>query len=207
MSTPAPPAGPGTLAPPVNADNVNVGVASMYVQPWARSITPELPPDDTDLGVVWPTPWVPLGATDTGLEFQFTRKTDQITIEEWIVEVDEATKSLTFGMSADLAEDTLQTMKLAYGGGKIVETAATTSSIGKRTLQISSAMQPFVFGFEVENELGYWRRYLIPKVKSVADVKTKFALSKDKRMYSTTFNSLCRPEDCTVVEKIAEKTG
>lgn len=196
----------GSFIPPYNKDNVNVGLASMYVQPYNKAVPATLPADTVNLGIAWTGPWTSLGATDNGLEFAFNRKTTDVMIEEQIVPVDTQTQSLLFQMNVTLAEDTLQTMKLAYGGGTITDVAATATTPGIRTLTIATDLDAFAFGFEVKNESGFWRRYLVPKVKSVANVKTSFVRAKDKRMYAVTFQSLVRPEDVIVREKTADPT-
>jgi hypothetical protein len=198
---------PGSFIPPYDADAVNVGLASMYVGAWDPATPLELPADTVELGEAWPTGWTPLGATDSGLEFAFSRKTNDITIEEQIVAVDTNTDSLTFEMNVTLAQDTLQTMKLAYGGGKVTDIAPTATTPGIRTLTIATDLDTLSFGFEVQNEFGFWRRYFVPKVKSVANVKTTFSRSKDKRMYAVTFQSLVAPEDVVVREKTAEPSA
>lgn len=193
-----------SFIPPYNGDNVNVGVASMYIQPFSLTSPAALPADTVDLGAVWDTPWVPLGASDSGLEFQFSRKTNDIMIEEQVVPIDTETTSLDFSMNVTLAEDTLATMRLAYGGGVVTSTAPGVGTPGIRTLTISTDLENFSFGFEVKNEAGFWRRYLVPKVKSVANVKTAFVRAKDKRMYAVQFQSLVAPEDVIVREKTAD---
>lgn len=194
---------PGSFIPPYNADNVNVGVASMYVQPYVPASPAALPADSVALGTAWTGSWVALGASDSGLEFRFSRKTQEIMIEEQVVQVDTETQSLTFEMNVTLAEDTLQTMRLAYGGGVITTTAPGSGTPGIRTLQMSTDLETFAFGFEVQNEVGFWRRYLVPKVKSVGDIKTAFVRAKDKRSYNVSFQSLVAPEQVIVREMTA----
>lgn len=192
-----------SFIPPYDKDNVNVGVASMFVAAYSLTVPAALPADTVALGGAWPAAWTSLGASDSGLTFQFARKTNDIMIEEQVVAVDTETTSLTFSMDVTLAEDTLATMKLAYGGGIITDTAASSGVPGIRTLALSTDLDTFAFGFEVKNQLGFWRRYLVPKVKSVAQVKTSFVRAKDKRMYAVTFQSLCAPEDVTIREMTA----
>lgn len=192
-----------SFIPPYDKDNVNVGVASMFVAAYSLTSPAALPADTVALGGTWPTEWTSLGASDSGLTFQFARKTNDIMIEEQVVPVDTETTSLNFSMDVTLAEDTLATMKLAYGGGTITDTAAGSGTPGVRTLTLSTDMDTFAFGFEVRNELGFWRRYLIPKVKSVAQVKTAFVRAKDKRMYDVSFQSLCPPEEVVIREMTA----
>lgn len=158
-----------------------------------------LPPQINPAGTPWGAPWTPLGASDTGLEFGFTRKTNDITIEEQVVKVDVVTTDISFDMNITLSEDTLQTMKLAYGGGTITSTAASTGVPGTEQLQISSDMQPYAFGFEVINQYGFWRRFLVPKVKSVATVKTMYSRAKQQRTYAVSFQSLVAPEAVLVL--------
>lgn len=196
--------------PEYEADNVLVGVARMFLAPYkpAEDADEALLPEDTvELSGTWPTQWDAMGATDSGLEFEFSRKTNEIMIEEQVIPVEEVTESVTFAMNVTLAEDTLETMRRAYGGGTITDTAAASGTPGIRTLKISSEMENFAFGFEVRNEAGFWRRYRVPKVKSVANVKTSFVRAKDKRMYEVQFKSLCAPEDVEIREKTAEPTG
>lgn len=193
----------GSFIPPYNPNNVNVGVASSYVAPFSLTTPPVLPPDTQALGTVWPAPWTPLGASDGGLDFTVTRKTIDIMIEEQLTQVDSVTDSMTFDMDITLAEETLQMMKLAYGGGIIATTAPSTGIPGTRTLQISSDMDSFAFGFEVKNELGLWRRILVPKVKSIANVKTTFVRAKNKRMLQVKFSSLVAPEAVVIREMSA----
>lgn len=192
-----------SFIPPYNNNNINVGVASMYVQPYNIAAPPALPADAVALGTTWSAPWTSLGASDSGLQFAFSRKTNNITIEEQVVQVDVATTGLTFEMNVTLAEDTLAVMQLAYGGGTITTTAAASGVPGTRTLSIATDMTTFSFGFEVRQENGFWRRYLVPKVKSVGNIKTIFSRAKDKRMYAVSFQSLVAPEQVTVREQFA----
>lgn len=192
--------------PPYDADKVLTGVASMYWQPWSVDDPAELPADTLATGSAWLTPWVPIGATDAGLELDFERKTNSIMIEEQVTEVDELTESFSWGMNVDLAQDTLESMKLAMGGGTITATAAGTGQPGVRTLVLSTDMASFAFGYEVVNEHGEWRRFLIPKVKSVAKTKTKYSRAKDKRMWTVSFNAVCAPEEVVIREWTAPAT-
>lgn len=188
------------LVPAYNRDNINVGLAAMYVQPYSLTVPAALPDDTAALGAAWPDPWTSLGASDSGLEFAFSRKTNDIMIEEQAVPVDTRTDTLTFQMNVTLAEDTLATMKLAYGGGVITDTPAGTGTPGVRTLVIADEMDNLAFGFEVENELGFPRRILVPKAKSVADIKTSYVRAKDKRMYQVSLQSLVAAADVIIRE-------
>lgn len=189
-----------SFIPPVNTDNVLTGVASMFWQPYDMTVDAAPPEDTVALGTPWSDPWVSIGATDAGLELDFERKTNNIMIEEQVVEVDEVTESMTWSMNIDMAEDTLQTMRLSMGGGVITDIAATASTPGVRTLQLSTDMDNFAFGYEVVNQFGQWRRIVVPKVKSVAKTKTNYSRAKNKRMWTTQFVALCAPEKVIIRE-------
>ncbi len=188
-----------SFIPPYTPGNILVGLASCWVQPYSMTTPAALPADTAALGAAWPSPWVPVGATDSGLEFDFNRKTNDIRIEEQVVKVDVETTDLSFEMQLTLAEDSLSTMKLAFGGGTLTATAAATGVPGKQTLVIATDMADFAFGFETKNEYGMARRVLVPRCKSVGTIKTMYSRAKDKRMYQTSFQSLVAPELVQVV--------
>ena len=187
-----------TFVPQYDATKVLTGLAAVSLAPFDRTTPVELPEDSTDLGEAWPSPWVPIGATMEGASFQYSRDTDEISIEEQMTPVDERTKSLTFTVEVELAEDTLQTMKLAYGGGEIVTTAAGEGTPGISTLQIADEMEDLVLGLEGQNEAGLWRRILIPRVKSRADVKTAYRRSNAPRTYAVSLRSLVAPSQVII---------
>lgn len=195
------------FAPPINEQNVNTGLASAYWQPYSLTDPAELPLATAALGATWASPWKPFGATDSGIAFAFERETNEIMIEEQATQVDEVTETLTWSVNVTLAEDTLDTMLLAYGGGVIEAVAAGVTTPGTRQLTIAQDAEFISVGFEVKNELGFWRRYLIPKAKSIADVETTFSRKEDKRMYEISIRSLCPPEDVLIIEMVAEPTG
>ncbi|WP_190824682.1 phage tail tube protein [Saccharopolyspora pogona] len=192
------------LIPQYDGPKVLTGLAAVYLAPYNPTTPPSLPAETVDLGTAWTTPWVPIGATMEGVSFNYSRDTDQIVIEEQMTPVDERTKSLTFTVDVDLAQDTLQTMKWAYGGGTITTTAAATGVPGTSTLVIADEMDDLVLGLEGQNDKGFWRRILIPRVKSVADVKTTYRRSNSPRTYAISLRSLVAPSQVTIKNMDAE---
>lgn len=186
------------LVPSYSPTKVLTGMAAVYLAPYSLTTPPELPEDTVALGGTWSAPWTAIGATMEGVSFNYSRDTDQIVIEEQMTPVDERTKSLTFTVETELAQDTLQTMKWAYGGGTITTTAPGAGTPGISTLEISDEMEDLVLGLEGQNEAGFWRRILIPKVKSRADVKTAYRRSNSPRTYAISLPSLVAPSDVII---------
>jgi hypothetical protein len=165
-----------------------------------------IPDDDIELGGDWPTPWAAIGATLDGLQFGFQRQKQDIMIEEQPNPVDSRTKSLRFQMQIDFAEDTLTTMRIAYGGGNITTAVATASTYGYSELVISDEMEDYAFGFEGENQYKLPRRCVVPIVKSVGNIKTKYRRSQQQRIYSVMLESLVPLAQAKIRDLTAEPT-
>lgn len=188
-----------TLVPQYNAANVLTGMAALRLAPYDPTTPAELPANTVALGGTWSSPWVAAGATMEGVSFQYSRDTDEIVIEEQMTAVDERTKSLSFTVEVELAEDTLQTMRWAYGGGTITTTAAAAGTPGTSQLVIADEMEDLAIGLEGQNEAGLWRRILIPRVKSRADVKTAYRRSNAPRTYAVSLRSLVAPSEVVII--------
>lgn len=186
------------LTPSYERKNVLTGMASMYMKP-ADPLSPAVLPLDTlALGAVWPGDWKGVGATMDGLNFQFQRQKSAIHIEEQPNEVDSRTKDLKFQMQVDFSEDTLQTMRIAYGGGTIATVAAGASTYGYSQLVISDEMEDLAFGFEGQNQFGLARRCVIPIVKSVGNIKTQYRRAAKQRIYSVNLESVVPLSQCPI---------
>lgn len=200
MSSPA-------LVPTYDRTKVLVGQAAGFIQPYNPLTPPVLPADTVALGTAWSGPWTAIGATQEGLTFAFSRDATDITIEEQPTPVDVVTNTLEWNVNTTLAQDSLEVMRWAYGGGTITATAATSTLPAVSTLVISSEMESFAFGFEGRNHLGYWRRVLIPVVKSVGQAETAFRRAEAPRMYAVSFRSLVAPNQVVIKEMTAPATG
>jgi hypothetical protein len=193
------------FTPTYAPQNVMTGVAALYIQDYVLATPAALPADTIDLGGVWTAPWVPAGATLEGVSITLSREVNPIMIEEQVTQVDERTTSVGFSVSVTLSEDTLDTMRIAYGGGTITTVAPTVTVRGTKTLVISSDSQYFALGIEGQAPPRAtlptpWRRILIPKVSSVAEVETAYRRSDQQRVYACTFNALVAPELCPIKE-------
>lgn len=194
--------------PAYTRQKVLVGQARMFLQKLLPTSAPALPLDTVALNGAWPATgtniWVPVGATQEGLNFRFQRSTQDITVEEQLTPVAVNTTGLDISMDMVLSEDSLETMVTAYGGGSIVTTAASSGQIGKKTLTIGSDLDQYAFGFETQDSAGFFRRVLVPTVVSVGQAETLFRRAADARRYAVSLRVLCAPEEIIVIEKTAD---
>lgn len=191
----------------VNPNNVVVGLAAVWIQPWIDGTPAELPDDDVMYGADWAGPWAHLGATDQGWKLKIATKTADITIEEQSTPVDILADGKTLTVSGSLAEDTLQHMLWAYGGGTLTTVAAGASQVGKQTLSLQDKLEKWAVGLETINKFGFYRRFLIPKMVIASDVETAYRRAAEKRMYSFEANSICPIEDVEIVDMTAVATS
>lgn len=191
--------------------NVIRGMAAIWLQPYDEAAT--LPANTLPLGGDWAditdgNPlWTPIGATEGGVTMRFTRETTDITIEEQVNPLDVATNTLDPRLEATLAEDTLETMTTAYGGGEIEVVAPTSTEPGYRELSISTELQHLTVGMEGVNSDGFWRRVLWQDVLSVAEVETSYRRSETQRLYAVSFRLVSPIGDLRIREMNLEATG
>lgn len=188
------------ITPQYNPINVLVGQVQMYVQNYNSASPAALPADSVLLGSPWGGSWLPAGATDTGIELSFQRKPVDIMIEEQQTPTGQASDSTAVMFNVVLAEDTLQTMMWAMGGGTVTQNAPTTLLPGVNVLQIASDLASYSIGLEGKNQFGYWRRVLAQPCTSVGTAKVQFLRAKNKRMWATAFNYLDRLENLAIRE-------
>lgn len=191
----------------INPNNVVVGLAAVWIQPWVEGTPAALPDDDVMYGEAWDSPWGHLGATDQGWKLKIATKTADITIEEQSTPVDILADGKTLTVTGALAEDTLQHMLWAYGGGELTTVAAGAAQVGKQTLSLRDKLDKWALGVETINKFGFYRRFLIPKVVIASDVEAAFRRAADKRMYNFEASSICPIEDIEIVDMTAVATG
>lgn len=166
--------------------NYLVGVAQVYLAPFGTA-GPAL---TVAYGGTWPAGWLATGYTETGLTVNMNRKVNSLYVEELsepiatVVDTNDPTLDVTF------AEDTLQSMAWAYGGGTITQTAAATPDPAYATLVLAENLEQLAMGFEGSAPDGNFRRVIIPQVVSAGKAKTQYQRAKAGRMYPATFNSI-----------------
>jgi hypothetical protein len=185
--------------PTPNVQNVVVGFANMYTAPAGTA----QPADSLAAGASWLTPWVYIGATEQGVTFEVGTNLQEILIEEQSTPAITAVNQKTIKITAGLSEDTLASMKLAYGGGTIVATAAGSGTIGKSTLTLSDTLDQLAVGFEAINAQGFWRRVYIPNVLSVGTVTTAYRRAANNRAYALELHATCPPSAIKIVDQTA----
>jgi hypothetical protein len=191
------------MPPIVNTQNVLVGAAAFFYQPYVATTPPVMPIDS--LGFVdvtsanafsaspsptWASPWLPGGATEAGLQLQVQRTTQDQNIEEQSTPVVVSSNAGQVQVAVSFAEDTLETMKLAYGGGTITTVAAATGVPGTRELVLQEGLDVVAVGFEGRGPKGQWRRVLIPQMVATGNVQTDYRRSANNRVYAVTFRAL-----------------
>lgn len=192
--------------------NILTGQAALYLAEYNATTPVPLPDDDEPLGFTWITPWKPAGATLEGVSVTFSREATDIRVEEQSTPVDQKTTSAGFTVNTSLSEDTLDTMRYAYGGGTITTHAAGASTTGTQTLVISEEVDHFVLGLEgqAKPRTGIatpWRRVLIPDVTSIAEVETAYRRAEQQRVYPCTFTSLVPVSEIIISEMNALPTS
>lgn len=179
------------LTPRYTRKNVIRGMAQIWTRP--QDDTATLPSNTLALGGDWAVPatgnalWTPTGASESGATIRFSRSTNDITIEEQLNPVDIATTSIDPRIEVTLSEDTLETMKLAYGGGTITTVAPASGIPGYRELTIAQDIDHLTLGLEGMNTKSQWRRVLWLDVLSVADVETSYRNAETQRLYAVSF--------------------
>lgn len=180
--------------PSPNLTNVIVGQATGYT---GSANTDVLPANSVALGGLWGGTWVYFGATDSGVAWNVTQNTVDIRIEEQPnpagVEVD----TLDVVVAVTLAEDTIENMKIAYGGALTVNAGATPPN---KTLVLNTNVNNYAVGFEGLNSYGKVRRVYVPNVVSVSQAQTAYRRAADKRMYAVTFRAICAPSSIQIVD-------
>ena len=180
-----------TLTPRYTRKNVIRGQAQIWYRP--QDDTATLPANDLPLGGDWADAvkgnpaWISIGASESGATMRFSRSTNDISIEEQLNPVDIATTSIDPRIEVTLAEDTIETMKLAYGGGTITTVAPATGVPGYKELTIAQDIEHLTLGLEGMNSKTEWRRVLWLDVLSVADVETSYRRAETQRLYAVSF--------------------
>lgn len=167
-----------------DANNVAVGIAALYLQPWTDGMTITVPTDDTPFQA--PTaPWISPGGTDQGYSLTGNSNTQDITIEEQAASVGEFVTSKTFQVTGALAESTAVNRALYYGG------TIGTDGDGNTTITMSDEPQFYAGYFEYRDASLKTVRFLVPKATVVGTGDVAFRRAADKRMYGIQFTSAC----------------
>jgi len=191
---------PGTL---YNPNNVVIGLAVLWLQPYDPLNLPLMPDDSIPLWGDFGDPWQGAGATDNGFKFSVASQTNNVTVEEQSTPVAQTLSSRGVTISASLAEDTVQVMQWSYGTGVITSVAASPGPpvvSAKQVLTFDDNILEWAAILETQSTSGKARRYFVPKMNSGGTVDTSFRRASDKRMYPLTLTSVCAPSEIAIYD-------
>lgn len=172
--------------------NVVVGQAIGYYGEVGATVPANTVPYGGDWGVSWVNP----GATEEGWRLNGDTSTTAHNIEEQPNPVLNTIESRTMGIAASLAEDTLESLRLAFAGGTIV--VGTGADVGVRTFKLSNDITEFAVGLDMKTVGGKCRRVIIPRASGAGTVDVAFRRSAAKRMWPVQFTALCRPDEIII---------
>jgi hypothetical protein len=195
-----------SFTPTYDPLRVMTGMAAIYLAPFSEASPAALPAESVALGGAWPSspqPWTAVGASEQGASVIFRRSTQNLMIEEQLTPILVETTEVEFRVEITLAEDTLETMRTAMGGGTVTTTAAASGQIGKKTLVLANDLTHFALGLESKNSHGFFRRMLVPNIVSIADVETSYRRAANLRLYKISLWCLSPIQNVTIVDKTA----
>lgn len=190
-----------------DANNVVVGNAVLRLAPWVlgsvqANVADTVPLFSTDI-LKWPDPWFSAGATDEGFKLAVDTSTTTVTIEEQATPVGETVEGKNITIQAALAEDTLQSMRMSWGGSAIVIAPAASGVPGTQKMTLTSNTNYYTAILEMANKYGLARRIYIPKVSVSGSGDTAFRRAADKRLYPLAVASICAPSEIQIVDVTA----
>lgn len=191
---------PGAL---YDANNVVVGNAVLWMKPWTLTpviVPPALKSQPFDF-VAWEAAgWIGAGATHEGFKANVETTTTTTTIEEQSVPVAERVESKSISIEAALAEDTLETIRLAWGGGTITTVATAGAVPAHRIMSLSDDIVYWAACLEMRNAKGLSRVMFSPKNSSSGSGETSFRRAADKRTYPFRLASISPPADIKIYD-------
>lgn len=187
------------VAPAYDTTDVLYGIGYLFTAAYGTA-----PPSYDNYGdsSQWATAgWSYIGATDQGVQNAFTPNMSLIQVEETPIPVASLISTATFQITTSLAQETLDNINLAYGGGGTITTYS--SGAGQPEMQIlnlSSNFAELAAAILGQNEDGYPRVYLVPKIQSAGTVTTNFRRAANARLYPITLNALCDLSEITIAD-------
>jgi len=178
------------IAPAYDTTQVLYGVGYLFTAPFGTA-TPSL--DNQGDATQWATSgWSYNGATDQGVQNSFTPNMSLIQIEETPIPVASLVSTATFQITTTMAQETLEVINLAYGGGGTITTFTSgAAQPAMRTLKLSTNFALLACAILGVNNLGFPRIYIVPKIQSAGTVTTNFRRAANARLYPVTLNALC----------------
>lgn len=177
-----------------NPRNVVVGLAVGY---FAVANT-AMPANTVALFGDWGAAWKQAGGTEEGWRLGGDSSTTNHNIEEQPNPVAVTLESRGINISAALAEDTLDTLRLSFGGGTITTTPGATGQPTVSEFKLSSDVEEFAVGLDMRTVGGATRRIYIPRAAGSGSVDVAFRRASAKRTWPVQFAALCKPEEIVI---------
>lgn len=171
--------------------NVVVGLAVGYFAPVGTA-----PPADTvKFEGTWPVAWVNPGGTEDGWRLTSNSSTQTHKIEEQPNPVLVTLEARDLGIAASLAEDTLDSLRLAFAGGTITVAG---SGLAVETFTLAPDIEEFAVGLDMRTVGSMTRRIIIPRASGSGNVDVAFRRSAAKRLWPVQFTQLCKPSEVII---------
>lgn len=177
-----------------NPQNVVVGLAVGYFA--EVGATP--PANSVEFAGDWGVDWEQAGGTEEGWRLGSDTSTTPHSIEEQANPVIVTLDARTLNISAALAEDTLDSMRLAFGGGTIVITPGVAPAPHIHTFTLSEGIDEFAVGLDMQTVGGATRRIVIPRASGSGSVDVAFRRAAGKRLWPVQFSALCKPSEIII---------
>lgn len=180
-----------TYSPPnFTSGNVIYGTGILFTAAVGTSL-----PGDANLGVgsAWTgLGWAYVGALLDGVTSTFAPTTQDIMVEEQPTPVGVAITTATLTFTANMSEETLNNVNLAWGNaGSIAVTAAGAGQPGKSVLTLSTNFTNVAAAIVGKNAFGYAGVLQVPSMISAGQVQTAYRRAAQQRVYPLTLNSVC----------------
>lgn len=189
---------PGSL---YNADNVVVGNAVLLLTPWILAdVEPPLADTVPLFDEPVAAPWVSAGATNEGFKINVATTVGDVNIEEQSTPVGQNVTAKKVNITAALAEDSLESMRLSWGGSDIATIAAAAGVAPKRTMTLDDTVKYYTGVLEMANLTGFARRIYIPKLSASGSGDVAFRRAAGARLYPVTFASVCKPTEIVITD-------
>lgn len=197
--------------PAYTTTNVLYGVGILFTAPNPSPGVGATVPGDASLGVgsSWlGLGWNYVGATEAGVTLTFNPSTQNINIEEQPTPVGVAINTADLQITANLSEETLDHINLAWGnGGSKATTPPGAGQPGKTVLSLSTSFQTLSAAIVGQNQLGFARVLYIPVVISAGQVQTAFRRAAQQRLYPVTLSAICPFQSITWTDLTAVATS
>lgn len=185
-----------------NPQNVVVGLAVGFF----AEVGATLPADTVAFAGDWGEDWTQAGGTEEGWRLGGESSSTPHTIEEQPNPVLTTLDSRSLTISASLAEDTLESMRLSFGGGTIEVTVGAPPAATIREFHLSETVEEFAFGLDMETYPSaiagkrVVRRIIIPRVSGSGNVDVAFRRAAAKRLWPLQMTQLCKPSEVVIKE-------